>query len=261
MTKIEAIQDQWKDSNLGNQRGDPDGNLDLTFSIRVFFDLKDKLTPLAVSRRDKLPVSRRRSPIRWAPRQKQLFKSNFRRQILGNWNQKFWLKPSRYWAGCNVITLPENRNVSQMLMRNIRCCIDLEVCTDPAQAHLRVEAYDFGYSGLERIGGIVAASNGPLDQGSTPPGVMICCSADVEDQWAWNQKSHAHNNKPTLPRGSNVPANDEHRVRATVQHEFGHFLGLEHVGGRGSDPENYGLVNGENNLRLLEHHGKRWPLG
>lgn len=231
MALVERIRDRWKDSLLAPQtRGAAEGNWDLTFEVKVHFDLRDRLSAQGQAVLEPQSDGSTLAPRPWTEAQRAAFRSGFVATVTDFWDRRFWFVPDGEW-GRRHRRFPEpTRQLVHVSVPNVRCRVHLTPTNLRQSAHLIVEAYDFPDVAGRPGRGVMARCTGPFIDTDRPPAHMICCPADLLPVWNFAPDDpYADTPHPGYAPGTHRPRSPNHAQQIFIAHEFGHYLGCSHV--------------------------------
>jgi hypothetical protein len=165
----------------------------------------------------------------WPAGEFDRFCQRYRREIPAGWNDRFWLVPSGPWG--SPVILPDG---SAQLVAAVKCRLRIELVADNPHVHGEV-AYLAPLSDFRRSNTPFRDQHhGALCDGNLREGAPL--------------KMDSRDLDPKEPIRQQIPA----------MHEMGHYLGLDHVNGRGNDPINYG-ANKTQQSSLMGYGVDLWP--
>lgn len=209
------IRHEYWDSLLDTSHASARNNANLDIIVRTFLRRYDPEggtgTFSRPGRRDNEPV------VAWTDQQWTDWKRDFKRvledgiQGAGGWNNRFWMVPNRSWE-------PQRATASGGMrahhIHNIRCCLRIDLVDDENRAHLKLH--------VKRL----APDN---EQATSSMQLASQVDRDAEN---YGHLDHRDLSFRDTPRGQR---------QIPVMHEFGHYLGLDHVARRGNDNAAYAI--------------------
>jgi hypothetical protein len=167
----------------------------------------------------------------WTDLEWETYKNDFVTTVRNHWNDKFILDPNKPWY--------RPRLGSALTRANILCNISIQLVETSAQAHQT-------YRIIHPRENTFRSFADPEDRSG------VFTHLDLEPRWH------------TRPTRLGSVTHSISFLQTTINHEFGHSLGLDHVNGPGNSDANYGLTlqQRENQMGmggwLTTRHARPW---
>ncbi|TLU97999.1 hypothetical protein [Dyadobacter luticola] len=168
----------------------------------------------------------------WTNQEWESYKTNFVNVVQRHWSDKFVLDPDRAWY--------RPRMGANLTSAIIQCGLSIELVETSAQAH---QTFRIIHPRENNFRSYVEMYNR----------TGLFTHLDLEPQWGGGRLTRVGNARHSIDF-----------LQTTINHEFGHTLGLNHVNGVGNSDNNYGITleQRENQMglggRLTTRHGRPW---